>query len=128
MKKFLAIAIICLAALTSACAQNNSGKSMNGDFAYPVKLISDKTTNGVREIIVKTNAQVCSKQIDVKIKNGVIQKVEFTGGCPGNTQGVERLVAGMKVKDAVDKLGGIDCAGRGTSCPDQLAQALIMAL
>ena len=128
MKKFLAIAIICLTALTSACAQNNSGKSMNGDFAYPVKLISDKTTNGVREIIVKTNAQVCSKQIDVKIKNGVIQKVEFTGGCPGNTQGVERLVAGMKVKDAVDKLGGIDCAGRGTSCPDQLAQALIMAL
>lgn len=128
MKKFLAIAIICLAAVTSACAQNNSGKSMNGDFAYPVKLISDKTTNGVREIVVKTNPQVCSKQIDVKIKNGVVQKVEFTGGCPGNTQGVERLVAGMKVKDAVDKLQGIDCAGRGTSCPDQLVQALLIAM
>ena len=56
------------------------------------------------------------------------QAVEFVGGCSGNTQGICMLVKGMDAKDAVDKLKGIDCRGRGTSCPDQLSKALVEAL
>lgn len=51
-------------------------------------------------------------------------RVQFVGGCSGNTQGIAALVAGMKINEAISRLEGIDCAGRGTSCPDQLAKAL----
>ena len=59
-----------------------------------------------------------------EIEGYTIVRVQFVGGCSGNTQGVAALVAGMKISDAIQKLKGIDCAGRGTSCPDQLAKAL----
>ena len=71
---------------------------------------------------------VCSRKIDVDIENGIIKDCRFTGGCNGNTTGVAALVKGMKAEDAVKKLKGIDCNGRGTSCPDQLAMALEEAL
>ena len=71
---------------------------------------------------------VCSRNIEVDVEDGVIRHVEFTGGCHGNTQGVSRLVEGMKAEDAIARLSGIDCKGRGTSCPDQLANALREAL
>ena len=71
----------------------------------------------------KTN-KTCSRQIIVNVENGIIKEVEFIGGCSGNTQGISALVKGMKIEDVVDKCRGIDCAGRGTSCPDQLSKAL----
>ncbi len=67
---------------------------------------------------------VCSNTIDVQVEDGVIKSVEFTGGCNGNLQGISRLVAGMKVEDAIDRLKGIRCGFKSTSCPDQLACAL----
>lgn len=67
---------------------------------------------------------VCSNAIDVEVEEGVIKSVEFTGGCNGNTQGISRLVAGMKVEDAISRLKGIKCGFKSTSCPDQLACAL----
>lgn len=67
---------------------------------------------------------VCSNTIDVEVENGVIKSVQFTGGCNGNLQGISRLVAGMKVEDAIDRLKGIKCGFKSTSCPDQLACAL----
>lgn len=67
---------------------------------------------------------VCSRYIEVTVEDGVVKKVQFYGGCSGNTQGVAALVKGMKVDDAISRLKGIDCGGRGTSCPDQLAMAL----
>ena len=70
----------------------------------------------------------CSRQIDIELEEGVIRSVTFTGGCSGNTQGVAALVRGMKAADAVARLEGIDCRGKGTSCPDQLAKALRLAL
>lgn len=73
--------------------------------------------------IYKTSG-VCSSEIHFEVKDGVIEKVEFVRGCPGNTMGVAALIQGMKVEDAISKLKGIDCRGRGTSCPDQLAKAL----
>ena len=66
----------------------------------------------------------CSKYINISVEDGIIKNVQFLGGCHGNTQGVAILVKGMKVEDAISKLKGIDCGGRGTSCPDQLAHAL----
>lgn len=68
----------------------------------------------------------CSKaiQIDLNEETGVINSVQFIGGCPGNTQGIGALVAGQKAKDVIERLSGIRCGAKPTSCPDQLAQAL----
>ncbi len=71
---------------------------------------------------------VCSRMIQVEIEDDVITNCQFVGGCSGNTQGIASLVIGMDVSDAIDKLKGIDCGGRGTSCPDQLATALYEAI
>lgn len=68
---------------------------------------------------------VCSRQIDISVSDeGVIENVLFTGGCHGNTQGVAALAKGRKVGEVAALLKGIDCRGKGTSCPDQLARAL----
>ncbi len=77
----------------------------------------------MKQIQYKTSG-VCSREIRVEVEDGVITACAFVGGCHGNTQGVAALVVGMKVEDAIAKLEGIDCRGRGTSCPDQLAKAL----
>ncbi len=67
---------------------------------------------------------VCSRMIHVEVEDGIVSEVRFLGGCNGNTQGVAALVRGMAVEEAIQRLDGIDCGGRGTSCPDQLANAL----
>ena len=68
---------------------------------------------------------VCSMAIQYDIDDEQkVHNVKFIGGCSGNTQGVAALVEGMDVNEAIKRMDGIDCAGRGTSCPDQLAQAL----
>lgn len=68
---------------------------------------------------------VCAVKMVVEEENGIISKVEIFGGCPGNSLGVSKLCVGMKIEDAIKVLEGIDCRGRGTSCPDQLAKALV---
>lgn len=67
---------------------------------------------------------VCSRQIQFELDGDVVRSVKFTGGCNGNLQGIGKLVEGMDIDDVIQKLDGINCNGRGTSCPDQLAQAL----
>ena len=76
------------------------------------------------DYVYKT-AGVCSTQIHFRIENGVLRDVRYVGGCNGNLQGIGRLVEGMDVDDAISRLNGIDCGGKGTSCPDQLAKALM---
>lgn len=75
---------------------------------------------------------VCSQKInfDIVEKDGGkrVTNVKFTGGCSGNTQGVARLVEGMLVDEAIDRMAGIRCGFKATSCPDQLAQALKQAI
>ncbi len=66
----------------------------------------------------------CSRAINFEIKDGIIESVQFVGGCQGNTTGISRLIVGMSVDTAIERLSGVDCGGRGTSCPDQLARAL----
>lgn len=67
---------------------------------------------------------VCSMQMNIEVEDNIIKSVEIIGGCAGNTQGIAALVAGMNIDEAIKRLKGIDCRGRGTSCPDQLAIAL----
>ena len=71
-----------------------------------------------------TTRGVCSRSIDITVENNVIQEVVYHGGCSGNTQGVAALVRGMTVEDAIERLSGIRCGFKATSCPDQLARAL----
>ncbi len=72
---------------------------------------------------------VCSRQISVEIDdNNKITNCRFVGGCSGNTSGIASLVKGMDADEAVRRLKGIDCGGRGTSCPDQLAYCIEEAL
>ena len=67
---------------------------------------------------------VCSTSIDIHLDNCIIRSVSFTGGCNGNLQGISKLVEGMDAKEAIERLKGIRCGFKSTSCPDQLAQAL----
>ena len=70
----------------------------------------------------------CSKMVVLDLEDGVITDCKFVGGCPGNTIGVATLVKGMKAEEAVERLKGIKCGFKPTSCPDQLAKALEDAL
>ena len=66
----------------------------------------------------------CSQRILFEINNGKVQNVQFIGGCNGNLQGIGRLVEGMNVDDVIERIEGIHCGFKPTSCPDQLAKAL----
>ena len=66
----------------------------------------------------------CSQEIEIEVKDGLIDSVKFIGGCNGNLQGISALVKGMKPQDAIERLKGIRCGMKPTSCPDQLAHAL----
>lgn len=66
----------------------------------------------------------CSRKIDFSIENGVINEIHFMGGCDGNLKGLSSLVKGMSADDVIERLEGIKCGFRKTSCPDQLAKAL----
>lgn len=67
----------------------------------------------------------CSREITVELdENGKILSAIFHGGCAGNTAGISRLVAGMDAKEAIERLKGVRCGFKTTSCPDQLALAL----
>ena len=66
----------------------------------------------------------CSTMMEVAVEDGIVQGVKITGGCNGNLQGISKLVQGMPVQEVINRLSGIRCGYRSTSCPDQLAIAL----
>ena len=66
----------------------------------------------------------CSQEIDIELKDGVIESVKFTGGCNGNLQGIGALVKGMKPEGVIARCKGIRCGFKPTSCGDQLARAV----
>ncbi len=67
---------------------------------------------------------VCARSIIIEVEGDIIKAVRFNGGCNGNTKGIASLIEGMKIDEVISRLDGVDCGGRGTSCPDQLAKAL----
>lgn len=71
----------------------------------------------------------CSRKIIIDLDdNGIIENVEFVGGCNGNTKGISQLVKGMKAEDVISRVKGTTCGYKNTSCPDQLSKALEKAL
>ena len=76
------------------------------------------------EQITYTTKGVCSRKIYVTVEDGIVKEVKFEGGCAGNTKGVAALCAEMTVDEVIERLEGIRCNFKPTSCPDQLATAL----
>ena len=70
----------------------------------------------------------CSQKILFDIEDGKVHNVEFISGCNGNLQGIGRLVEGMDVQEVIDRISGIRCGMKPSSCPDQLATALRKAM
>ena len=66
----------------------------------------------------------CSRLIEFTVEDGILKDVVYTGGCGGNLKGIGKLVEGMKVEDVIERIEGIRCGLKSTSCPDQLAKAL----
>ena len=71
---------------------------------------------------------VCSRFFSIQVEDGVIQSVQVMGGCDGNLKGISSLLQGMKVEEAIQRMEGIRCGSKPTSCPDQIARALRSAL
>ena len=71
---------------------------------------------------------VCSQRMTIELEDGMIRDVQILGGCNGNLQGIAALVRGMKAEEAIERMRGIRCGFKNTSCPDQLAKALEEAL
>lgn len=67
---------------------------------------------------------VCAREIRFETENGIIKKVNFVGGCSGNTQGLAKLCEGRRAEDVAKLLSGIKCGFKSTSCPDQLSKAI----
>lgn len=78
----------------------------------------------MKEQIVYSTKGVCSRSIEIVVEDGIVESVKFIGGCSGNTQGVAALSVGMTVDEVINRLSGIKCGMKTTSCPDQLATAL----
>lgn len=78
--------------------------------------------------ITYTTQGTCSKLIEAEVEDGIVKEVTFYGGCNGNLQGISALVKGMKVEEVLERLEGIHCGARPTSCPGQLCKALRTSL
>jgi uncharacterized protein (TIGR03905 family) len=125
MKKILMIALAAMFCVAmQAQDQKTTDQAKKEMVTDDYKIIKDEVIDGVRYVTAAPSAMVCSKQIDIQIKRGVIQSVVYTRGCDGNAKGIGALVKGMKVKEAIKRLEGITCGRRPTSCPDQLAKIL----
>lgn len=124
MKKLILAIVSVMVALTASAQEKTQNQTMEQVVVDDYKIISDKVEDGVRYIVAAPSAKVCSKQIDIQIKDGVIQSVVYTRGCEGNAKGIGALIKDMTVEEAIRRLDGITCGKRGTSCPDQLAKVL----
>ena len=125
MKKIMVvIASMMLAAAAAGAQENTAVQTAEQVTVDDYKIVSDKTKDGIRYVVATPSAKVCSKQIDIQIKDGIIQSVVYTKGCEGNAKGIGALIKDMSVDEAVKRLEGINCGKRGTSCPDQLAKVL----
>ena len=82
----------------------------------------------MKELIYQTKG-TCARAIRIVLNdNNEVEEAQFLGGCMGNTTGVSSLVKGMKAEEVIKRLQGIQCGNKGTSCPDQLSQALTSML
>ena len=92
------------------------------------RILADIEENGVRHITAAPSRLVCSKLIDFDLADGKIHNLKYIAGCNGNLQALGALLEGAPVEFALERLRGINCAGRGTSCSDQFARILSAVL
>jgi uncharacterized protein (TIGR03905 family) len=126
MKKFFILMAMVLFSV-SAFAQEQTAVQIQQKTEVSVddfQIVSDEVREGIRYIVATPCAKVCSKRIDIEIKDEIIMKVVYTRGCEGNAKGIGALIKGMSVDEAIRRLDGITCGKRGTSCPDQLSKVL----
>lgn len=88
------------------------------------QIVADTVENGVRHITAVPSKLVCSKLIDFELVDGKIHNLRYMGGCNGNLKALGALLEGADTDFALERLLGINCAGRGTSCSDQFARIL----
>lgn len=122
MKTFFAMmaaSLLFLGGFNAADAQNKQKEVL------PAGIVSDEMKDGLRVVHYRPDDIVCSVDIEIHTQGDVIEYVKFTKGCNGNAKGIGALIKGMKMDEAIAKLQGITCGRRPTSCPDQLANALI---
>ena len=125
MKKILMLTIAVVMGLSLQAQEKNADMETKQEVvADDYKVIKDEVVDGVRYVTAAPSAMVCSKQIDIQIKDGIIESVVYTRGCDGNAKGIGALIKGMSVEEAIKRLEGITCGKRPTSCPDQLARVL----
>ena len=123
MKKFIIVALMAMFCMTMQAQEVKTEvkQEMTGD---DYRIVSDEVVDGIRYVVAAPSALVCSKQIDIQIKDGIILSVKYTRGCDGNAKGIGALIKDMTVEEAIRRLEGITCGKRPTSCPDQLAKVL----
>ncbi len=80
---------------------------------------------GKQEILQYQPQGVCCQMMQVAVEDNKIVDADFFGGCNGNLQGIRKLIQGMDIDEVIDRLGGVTCGPKSTSCPDQLAACLI---
>lgn len=125
MKKLLIIALMAIFSVSVQAQENAAAQQAKQEVVVDdYRIISDETVDGVRYVSAAPSATVCSKQIDIQIKDGIILSVKYTRGCDGNAKGIGALIKDMSVEEAIRRLEGITCGRRPTSCPDQLARIL----
>ena len=125
MKKLLIIALMAIFSVSVQAQENAAAQQAKQEIVVDdYRIISDETVDRVRYVSAAPSATVCSKQIDIQIKDGIILSVKYTRGCDGNAKGIGALIKDMSVEEAIRRLEGITCGRRPTSCPDQLAKIL----
>lgn len=124
MKGIITAFAIMLFSMTAMAQEQNAMGNVQVSDVDDFTIVKDEVVDGVRYVTAVPSAKVCSKQIDIEIKDGIIGKVVYTRGCDGNAKGIGALIKDMPVDEAIRRLEGITCGKRGTSCPDQLAKVL----
>lgn len=124
MKRFV-IVLLCLISGVAASAQDDQAvKAAVSQTMEEFTITDDQIIDDIRYVSATPSAKVCSKKIDIQIKDDIILSVVYTRGCDGNAKGIGALIKGMTVEEAIRRLEGITCGNRPTSCPDQLAKIL----
>ena len=125
MKKLLIIVLMAIFSVSVQAQENAAAQQAKQEVVVDdYRIIGDETVDEVRYVSAAPSATVCSKQIDIQIKDGIILSVKYTRGCDGNAKGIGALIKDMSVEEAIRRLEGITCGRRPTSCPDQLAKIL----
>ena len=124
MKRIIFAVAAALFAVSAGAQEQKAVNQIMEQVVDDYQIVSDEVKDGIRYVVATPSAKVCSKQIDIQIKDNVIQSVVYTKGCEGNAKGIGALIKDMTVEEAIRRLDGIQCGKRGTSCPDQLAKIL----